>query len=34
MDELGHIEGLALLRDLKEFGVPVVLFSGGTPDAA
>ena len=30
-DELGHAEGLALLRDLKEFGVPVVLFSGGEP---
>jgi len=30
-DELNHEEGLALLRDLKDFGVPVVLFSGGEP---
>ncbi len=30
-DELGHEEGLKLLRDLKDFGVPVVLFSGGEP---
>jgi sulfatase maturation enzyme AslB (radical SAM superfamily) len=30
-DELGHVEALALLQDLKEFGVPVVLFSGGEP---
>jgi 12,18-didecarboxysiroheme deacetylase len=30
-DELSHEEGLALLRDLKDFGVPVVLFSGGEP---
>jgi len=30
-DELGFVEGLALLRDLKDFGVPVVLFSGGEP---
>lgn len=29
--ELTHEEGLALLRDLQEFGVPVVLFSGGEP---
>ena len=30
-DELTHAEGLALLNDLKSFGVPVVLFSGGEP---
>jgi 12,18-didecarboxysiroheme deacetylase len=30
-DELTHAEGLALLDDLKTFGVPVVLFSGGEP---
>ncbi|HZE22303.1 MAG TPA: 12,18-didecarboxysiroheme deacetylase [Desulfobaccales bacterium] len=30
-DELGHVEALALLKDLKDFGVPVVLFSGGEP---
>ncbi len=30
-DELTLAEGLALLRDLKDFGVPVVLFSGGEP---
>ncbi len=30
-DELSHAEGLALLEDLKSFGVPVVLFSGGEP---
>lgn len=30
-DELTHEEGLALLQDFKEFGVPVVLFSGGEP---
>jgi len=30
-DELNHAEALALLRDLKDFGVPVVLFSGGEP---
>jgi Fe-coproporphyrin III synthase len=30
-DELSHAEGLALLADLKQFGVPVVLFSGGEP---
>jgi len=30
-DELTHDEGLALLQDLKNFGVPVVLFSGGEP---
>jgi len=30
-NELTHEEGLALLRDLKDFGVPVVLFSGGEP---
>ena len=30
-DELSHAEGLALLQDLKDFGVPVVLFSGGEP---
>jgi 12,18-didecarboxysiroheme deacetylase len=30
-DELKHDEALDLLRDLKDFGVPVVLFSGGEP---
>jgi len=30
-DELNHAEALALLQDLKDFGVPVVLFSGGEP---
>lgn len=30
-DELTHEEGLALLQDLADFGVPVVLFSGGEP---
>uniref|UniRef100_A0A7C3UY57 Pre-heme d1 synthase n=1 Tax=Desulfobacca acetoxidans TaxID=60893 RepID=A0A7C3UY57_9BACT len=30
-DELSPAEGLALLDDLKQFGVPVVLFSGGEP---
>ena len=30
-DELSTDEGLALLDDLKTFGVPVVLFSGGEP---
>jgi 12,18-didecarboxysiroheme deacetylase len=30
-DELSHAEGLALIQDLKEFGVPVILFSGGEP---
>jgi 12,18-didecarboxysiroheme deacetylase len=30
-EELSHAEGLALLQDLKDFGVPVVLFSGGEP---
>ena len=29
--ELSHGEGLALLDDLADFGVPVVLFSGGEP---
>lgn len=29
--ELSHAEGLALLEDLRQFGVPVVLFSGGEP---
>jgi 12,18-didecarboxysiroheme deacetylase len=29
--ELSHEEGLALLDDLADFGVPVVLFSGGEP---
>jgi len=29
--ELNHAEGLALLNDLRQFGVPVVLFSGGEP---
>jgi len=30
-DELTQAEGLALLDDLRDFGVPVVLFSGGEP---
>jgi len=30
-DELTREEGLALLQDLKDFGVPVGLFSGGEP---
>jgi 12,18-didecarboxysiroheme deacetylase len=30
-DELSYEEGLALLDDLKAFGTPVVLFSGGEP---
>jgi len=30
-DELTHEEGIALLDDLADFGVPVVLFSGGEP---
>lgn len=30
-NELTSAEGLALLDDLKSFGVPVVLFSGGEP---
>jgi 12,18-didecarboxysiroheme deacetylase len=30
-DELSLEQGLALLHDLKGFGVPVVLFSGGEP---
>jgi 12,18-didecarboxysiroheme deacetylase len=30
-DELSRDEALAFLRDLKDFGVPVVLFSGGEP---
>ena len=30
-DELSHAEGLALLADLKDFGVPVVLFPGANP---
>jgi 12,18-didecarboxysiroheme deacetylase len=30
-DELSRAQGLDLLRDLKDFGVPVVLFSGGEP---
>jgi len=29
--ELSHEQGLALLGDLADFGVPVVLFSGGEP---
>jgi len=29
--ELSHEEGLAVLDDLADFGVPVVLFSGGEP---
>lgn len=29
--ELSHSQGLALLDDLADFGVPVVLFSGGEP---
>jgi 12,18-didecarboxysiroheme deacetylase len=30
-DELSHQAALDLLRDLKDFGAPVVLFSGGEP---
>ena len=30
-NELSTDQGLALLEDLAEFGVPVVLFSGGEP---
>ena len=30
-DELSHQEALNLLQDLKDFGAPVVLFSGGEP---
>lgn len=30
-NELSHAEGLALLDDLRGFGVPAVLFSGGEP---
>ena len=30
-DELSLVQGMALLDDLKAFGVPVVLFSGGEP---
>jgi 12,18-didecarboxysiroheme deacetylase len=30
-DELTTAEALALLKDLKDFGVPVLLFSGGEP---
>jgi 12,18-didecarboxysiroheme deacetylase len=30
-DELSREEGLDLLRDLRDFGAPVVLFSGGEP---
>ncbi|OGP69586.1 MAG: 12,18-didecarboxysiroheme deacetylase [Deltaproteobacteria bacterium RBG_13_58_19] len=30
-DELTHAEGLALIQNFKDFGVPVVLFSGGEP---
>ena len=30
-NELTQAEGLALLQDLQDFGVPVVLFSGGEP---
>ncbi|MFZ5451136.1 MAG: 12,18-didecarboxysiroheme deacetylase [Thermodesulfobacteriota bacterium] len=30
-DELTQEEGLALLQDFQDFGVPVVLFSGGEP---
>lgn len=30
-DELSHQAALDLLRDLKDFGTPVVLFSGGEP---
>jgi len=29
--ELSHEQGVALLDDLADFGVPVVLFSGGEP---
>lgn len=29
--ELSHEEGIELLNDLSDFGVPVVLFSGGEP---
>lgn len=29
--ELSHEEGVALIDDLAEFGVPVILFSGGEP---
>ena len=30
-EELSHEQGIALLDDLADFGVPVVLFSGGEP---
>ena len=30
-EELARAEALALLQDLRDFGVPVVLFSGGEP---
>lgn len=30
-DELSHKEGLRLIDDLADFGVPVLLFSGGEP---
>jgi len=30
-DELSYAEGLDILRDFQQFGVPVVLFSGGEP---
>ena len=30
-DELSRTEALGLLQDLRDFGVPVVLFSGGEP---
>ncbi|MDR0548469.1 MAG: radical SAM protein, partial [Deltaproteobacteria bacterium] len=30
-DELGREEGLALVKSLTDFGVPVILFSGGEP---
>lgn len=30
-DELTTVEGMALIDDLAEFGVPVILFSGGEP---
>ena len=30
-DELSHQAALDLLRDLKDFGAPVILFSGGEP---
>lgn len=30
-DELNHEEGKALIDDLSDFGVPVMLFSGGEP---